>query len=186
MTDQKQDRAEILRLHKEWWESNAGLDIPRMTPVFPGGTSYLMFNANGHPYFGVDEKVKLWEWCRGQLDIAMPDIRIMRLTVDGDMACLCAEGIAPVRIVGADGTGTDTWQVGGEGTDPAEYDQTRVRATEIYQRDDGEGNPVWRMWHFHCSHLPDLDSPRIGFDETFAERTLGQIPNGEPIPVVGA
>lgn len=184
MTDPKLDRDEILRLHKEWWESNAGIDIPRMTPVFPVGASYLMFNANGHPYFGIDEKVKLWDWVRGQLDIAMPDIRIMRLTIDGDMAWLCCEGIAPVRIIGAEGTGTDSWRVGDE-ADPTAYDQARVRATEIYQRDDGEGNPVWKMWHFHASPLPAADEPRPGFGDTSSERGLGGIPCGTPERVVG-
>src|ERR1700742_5092522 len=83
------DREEILARHKDWWEANNGLDIPRMEYCFPRGMNYLMFNLNGHPYFGLEEKVKLWEWYQKELDIPeKPDIRIMKLTIDGDMAWL--------------------------------------------------------------------------------------------------
>ena len=29
--------------------------------MFPKGKAYLMFNLNGHPYFGIDEKIRLWD-----------------------------------------------------------------------------------------------------------------------------
>jgi hypothetical protein len=57
-----------------------------------------MFNLNGHPYFGIDEKITLWKWYQKELDIPeKPDIRIMKLTIDGDMAWLGCEGIFPLR-----------------------------------------------------------------------------------------
>ena len=58
----EQDRQDVLQVHKDWYEANCGLDIPRMASCFPRGMNYLMFNLNGHPYFGLDEKIKLWEW----------------------------------------------------------------------------------------------------------------------------
>jgi hypothetical protein len=174
------DRQEILARHKDWWESNAGWDIPRMASCFPTGMNYLMFNTNGHPYFGLDEKIKLWRWYRGQLDMTMGDIFIMKLEIQGDMGWLACEGVWPARLITEAGTGSGIWQV----TTEKEYDQVRLRATEIYRRDDGEGNPVWKMWHFHCSQLAPEDEPRPGFNDTSRERGLGWNPWGQPLRVV--
>lgn len=42
----------------------------------------------------------------------------------------------------------------------------RVRKTEGLIRDDGAGNPVWKIWHHHCSvHAPD-DQIRTGFQDS--------------------
>ena len=176
------DRKAIYKLHKDWWEANSGLDIPRMAACFPkGAQNYLMFNLNGHPYFGIDEKIELWKWYQGQIEIPeIGDIRIMRTTISGDMGWIASEGVFPLRPIGEAGTGSETWQI-----DQVEVTPFRLRATEIYQRDDGEGNPEWRMWHFHCSPLPAEDEPRPAFDDTPAERGLGGTPWGEPLRVVG-
>ncbi|WP_214369523.1 YybH family protein [Pseudonocardia sp. H11422] len=185
MADEAQDRADILALHKDWWEANSGLDIPRMAAVFPPDMNYLMFNLNGHPYFGINEKVELWKWYQKQLDIDTPDIRIMRLTIVGDMAWLGCEGVFPLRVIGESGTGSETWQVDGADSAGDRYEPFRLRATEIYQRDDGQGNPVWKMWHFHCSPLPPAGEPRPCFDDTGEQRGLGGFPGGQPERVVG-
>ena len=46
----------------------------------------------------------------------------------------------------------------------------RIRETEIYRRDDGHGNPVWKMWHHHASPCADDHEPRIPFGDTYASR----------------
>lgn len=159
------DKAELLRVSKQWWDANQGLDIPAMRECFPEGMNYLMFNLNGCPYFGIDEKVKLWEHLKTRnVDFAEIDVRVMRLEIRGDTAWIAAEAQSMHRRV-----------------DSEEYQVSRIRATEIYHRDDGAGRPTWRMWHFHCSFMPDEDAPRVGFDETFADRGLGGSPLGEPI-----
>jgi hypothetical protein len=61
------DKAAILSLHKDWRTANGGLDIPLMRTVFPVGDAYLMFNLNGHPYFGIEEKTALWEYYQTRL-----------------------------------------------------------------------------------------------------------------------
>ena len=176
------DRSAILKLHKDWWEANSGLDIPRMASVFPKGMNYLMFNLNGHPYFGIDQKIKLWEFYQKELDIPeIPDIRIMKLEISGDMAWLGAEGIFPLRAVGAEGTGSETWKLDKD----AGVDRFRLRATEVYRRDDGEGRPVWKMWHFHCSPLPAADETRPAFGDTSQKRGLGWNPWGEALRATG-
>ncbi|MCR2810640.1 MULTISPECIES: nuclear transport factor 2 family protein [unclassified Microbacterium] len=172
------DREEILTLHKDWWEANHQLIIPQMQSVYPTGDSYLMFNANGHPYFGIDEKTALWEWYQREIEITgYPEIKIMRLTVSGDMAWLACEGVFPMRAIGSEGTGSATWEIKDEEV------ANRLRATEIYQRDDGDGNPVWKMWHFHASPLPDADEPRPAFGDTPGERGLGAGPGITPLRV---
>jgi len=174
----EEDREAILKLHKDWWEANHQLVIPLMQSVYPSGDAYLMFNANGHPYFGIEEKTKLWEWYQQQIEIVeYPDIEIMRLTISGDMAWIACEGVFPMRPVGDQGTGSATWEM------KEDLSENRLRATEIYQRDDGEGNPVWKMWHFHASPLPDSDEPRPLFNDTPRERGLGRGPGITPLRV---
>ena len=46
----------------------------------------------------------------------------------------------------------------------------RIRSTEVYQRDDGAGNRVWKMWHFHCSPTASENESRMPFGDTFASR----------------
>ena len=174
---EEEDREAILKLHKDWWEANHQLIIPLMQSVYPSGDSYLMFNANGHPYFGIEEKTTLWEWYQKEIEIVgYPDIEIMRLTISGDMAWLACEGLFPMRAIGDTGTGSSTWEM-------KDVSENRLRATEIYQRDDGDGNPVWKMWHFHASPLPDADEPRPAFGDTGRERGLGVGPGITPLRV---
>lgn len=167
MPSYDEDRAAILEIHKNWWEANHELVIPLMQTCFPAGDSYLMFNANGHPYFGIDEKTRLWEWYQGQLDImAYPAVQIMRLTISGDMAWLACEANFPMQAVGEAGTGSSTWEM-------KEASENYMRATEIYERNDGNGNPEWKMWHFHASPLPPKDEERPCEGGTLQERGLG-------------
>ena len=152
------DREEILRLHRAWWESNLDFDIPKMRSVF-AGERYLQYNFNGHPYYGLGEKTKLWEALKGVL--AIPEISDpidLRLEISGEMAWLACENI--VRIKLADGV-----EMPGVALTP-----TRIRSTEVYQRNDGSGNRAWKMWHFHCSATAKEDEPRVPFGDTFASR----------------
>jgi hypothetical protein len=180
MSTYESDRAEILKLHKDWRTANGGLNIELMRTVFPAGDAYLMFNLNGHPYFGIEEKTTLWEYYQTRLATKMSRVRIMRLDISSDMAWIAAEGVFPSNILelGADG----------EPLDGAEHELTSandvlIRTTEIYKRDDGNGNPVWKMWHYHCSPLPPPDEPRPAFGDTINSRGLGHIPGQETFSV---
>lgn len=159
------DVAEILRLHREWWDANHGVDIPRMQQCFPeGDNAYHMFNLQGHPYYGLAEKTALWEHYAKELDIPSdPPSQVVQLVADGNLAWLSAEVLFPLREIGESGLGTTS-------TGYRPTDQHRVRATECYRRDDGNGNAVWRMWHFHCSPAPDADDPRPAFGDTARSR----------------
>ncbi len=182
MSTHASDKAAILKLHKDWWEANGGLRVPLMQTAFPvGADSYLMFNLNGHPYFGIEEKTKLWEYYSTRLEVDMPQTRIMRLDIDGNMAYLCAEGIFPARFSDHDANSVRRLEESADSEHHALY----VRATEVYKRDDGAGEPVWKMWHFHCSPLPPMDEPRPAFDDTYASRGLGYVPGHDFISVVG-
>lgn len=162
------DRIEIMRLHREWIESNTGLDIDRMSRVFPEGDEYLMFNCNGHPYYGIAEKVHLWQELRHVMDYRMLDEYNHRLEVRGDMAWLACEGTSEFALLQEDNR----------------LDGYHRRATEVYMRDDGAGNPEWRMWHFHCSHHARDDKPRPGFGDTAEGRPRrsaeGALASGRP------
>lgn len=149
------DRDAILHVHNEWWEANREVDVPRMQQCFvPGGERYLMYNLNGHPYWGMEEKTALWEALHA-FGVRIPDIEQpinLRLDIHGDFAWLACDGV--IRL-------TSPEPIPNLPTDPM-----RVRSTEIFERtDDG-----WRIVHFHCSpHAPD-DEPRVPFDDTAASR----------------
>src|SRR3981081_950251 len=96
-------RERILYLHREWGDANNGLDIPRMARVFPEGDHYLMFNLQGHPYYGIAEKKKLWEFYQNEVEIDLPITRVVRLQIDGNMAWLPAAANFKVRAAGARG-----------------------------------------------------------------------------------
>jgi hypothetical protein len=152
------DRAEILRLHRVWLESNLTFDIPKMRSVF-AGERYLQFNLNGHPYYGLEQKTKLWEALKGNL--AIPEISDdihLRLEIVGGMAWLACENMVRIEM--------------SSGTPPPGMPVTpfRIRSTEVYQRDDGAGNAAWKMWHFHCSPTAAENEPRMPFGDTFASR----------------
>jgi hypothetical protein len=152
------DRQEILRLHRVWWESNFDFDIPKMRSVF-AGERYLQYNLNGHPYYGLSDKTKLWEALKGKLSI--PEISEpinLRLEISDDMAWLACENI--VRIQLAEGV-----EVPGVPLTPY-----RIRSTEVYQRDDGASNSVWKMWHFHCSPTAPENEPRMPFGDSYESR----------------
>ena len=177
----EQDRRDILKLHRDWWLSNHGTNIPLMKTCFPAGMNYLMFNLSSHPYFGIEEKIKLWSHYGGHIQIPHdPVAKIMRIEIRGDMAWLACEGLFPVRKTGPEGTGTAAVAL----EDTEEPTWLRIRATEVYQRDDGEGRPVWKIWHLHASMLCPEDEPRPGFGDTARERGLGGNPWMEPLSVL--
>ncbi|TYB46348.1 YybH family protein [Actinomadura chibensis] len=160
----------ILHLHREWWQANLDWDIPRMRRVFPEpGDEYLMFNFNGHPYFGMKEKVALWEFYKDLGSQSGIETTIMRLEIKGDMAWLACEFTLASEM--ADG---------GEWTADA-VDAPAGRATEVYQRDDGSGGAEWRMWHTHITALPDLAEERPGLGGSTNGRGLGAVP-WTPLP----
>ena len=87
-----EDRNEILTVHRNWWRANERWDIPLMKTCFPVGPNYLMFNYNWHPYFGIDEKVRLWEYYKDSgMTMEPPDVRILKFEVIGDIAYIANE-----------------------------------------------------------------------------------------------
>ena len=79
----QEDIEAIRKIHRQWWSANHGLVIPKMQECF--APNYLMWNLNGHPYYGLDEKVKLWEHYGIEIEVPEPaTIWDLRITADGD------------------------------------------------------------------------------------------------------
>jgi len=170
MTNQASDEEQILGLHRDWYYSNFNINIPLMRTVFAtGDESFLMFNLNDHPYFGVDDLADLWSFCARTDEWGLCEDYVMRVDVCGDMAYVVSEGNFP------------SWRVRDEdGNDlPERIDRPAYfRSTEIYKRDDGAGSPEWKMWHFHCStRAPDDEAPPPKGSQDAADvRGLGNTP----------
>lgn len=143
----------ILAVHESWLLSNNGLVEERMYPNF-ANPGYLQFNLNGHQYNSVDEKVKLWEGLH-QIGFDLQDMKIVeepKVHQEGNLAYLTTYWSA--QVLGTQGTGVLEPQGA-----PLVF-----RVTEVYRRDDGKGNPEWKIWHFHASPIADPTSPRFPQD----------------------
>lgn len=167
---QAEDVEQLLKLHRDWYFSNYRINIPLMRTLFPPKQDqFLMFNLNGHPYYGVDDLDALWSFYALTDRWDECEDHVIRIDVSGDMAYIVSEGTFPAKVVkDDDGNLLDE-----------EIDATFLyRSTEVYKRDDGQGGPEWKMWHFHCSPRPTDDE--IPHAKTLADSTgvrgLGNTP----------
>lgn len=136
--------AEIQRLHDAWFDANIGLRGDLLRAIF-AGERFFDFNLNGYRYDGISEMEKLWapEHMKGAFDIVeLANLRNQSIVAGADIGWLTLEAECVMRMI-TDGMG----DMAGEG----ETVTIPFRITECFRRDDGEGNPQWRMWHFHCS-----------------------------------
>jgi hypothetical protein len=158
----EKDRAEILSVSKMWWDANRKFSIPMMCEAFVGSDSFHGFNLNGHTYYGIDEWVKLWQYLGHVMAPAdeapaMAEPRDVRLVIRGDMAFLTAESVLTVKVLPTSDAES------GSLPPPGQTASIPFRATEVFVREDHEGKPVWKMWHFHCSPRAPENERRMGF-----------------------
>ena len=174
MADHDDDVREIRRVHRQWWAANVGLDVERMSECF--APDYLMWNLNGHPYYSLAEKEHLFRYYQSHMvPTEPPELWDIRVNVDGDMAYVTSEGILPVVMKSAEGSGSATMDgVAARYERRGELVRFRFRETVVFRRDDGRGNREWKIWHFHASPLAPLDEPRPGFGDTAADREEGK------------
>jgi hypothetical protein len=157
----EEDIVEVRRVHDEWWDSNRDFDVPRMRACFASGDRFLQYNLNGHVYRSVDELTQLWQLIGRSYGIPVLEVIDMRIEVRGDMAWVAHEAI--ISRVAKPGA-----QLPSSVLPSTSF---RVRETEVLLRDDGAGNPVWKIWHHHCSmHAPD-DQVRTGFQDSVLTRS---------------
>ncbi|WP_051791172.1 YybH family protein [Amycolatopsis jejuensis] len=149
--------------HRDWWAANHTQEIPRCSRNFAPDT--LMFNLNGHTYYGLDEMIKAWEFYVGAIDVDVVDLWDYRIFVSGDLAYITCEGVFPTKKSAEEGWGASNLDIGEQDVAPV-----RFRETSIARRDDGNGNPVWKIWHFHCSPAAPADEERPGMADTWLSR----------------
>ena len=164
--DIEKDREEILAVSRKWWDANRNFSIAMMCEAFVGGDKFHGFNLNGHTYYAIDEWVQLWKYLghvmtplaqRDAGEPAMAEPRDVRLVIRGDMAFLTAESTFTVQVLPSSDSESALL------SSPGSVMRIPFRATEVFVREDHEGNPVWKMWHFHCSpHAPEGER-RMGF-----------------------
>ena len=137
-----------------------------MCEAFVGGDKFHGFNLNGHTYCAIDEWVQLWKYLghvmaplseSDAVEPAMAEPREMRLIIRGDMAFLTAESTFTVKVLPS--SDSESALLSG----PDSVMRIPFRTTEVFVREDHQANPVWKMWHFHCSpHAPEGER-RMGF-----------------------
>lgn len=172
------DIAEIKRVHRQWWASNQGLDVDKMRECF--APEYLMWNLNGHPYFSLAEKVHLFHYYREHMvPTEPPELWDIRVEVSGDMAYVTSLGVLPVVLQSDAGSGSAIMDCAARHYERVDdIIRFRFRETSVFRRDDGEGAPEWKIWHFHCSPLAPSDERRPGFGDTARDREHDQ-----PVPM---
>jgi hypothetical protein len=166
LRDIDKDRREIFAVSKKWWDANRNFSIDMMCEAFVGGDKFHGFNLNGHTYYAIDEWVQLWKYLGHVMtplsesdagEPAMAEPRDVRLIIRGDMAFLTAESTFTVKMLPS--SDSESASLSG----PGSVMRIPFRTTEVFVREDHEGNPVWKMWHFHCSpHAPEGER-RMGF-----------------------
>lgn len=160
-----EDVEAIRQAHRDWWAGNHLVDIERCARNFAPET--LMFNLNGHIYYGLDEMRKAWEYYTAVLKIDVVQLWDYRILVEGDLAVITCEGVFPTKQSGDEGWAASNLEIGGKDDVPVGI---RFRETSYARRDDGHGNPVWKLWHFHCSPSAPADEARPGIGDTWEER----------------
>jgi ketosteroid isomerase-like protein len=176
-----EDIEAIRQGHRDWWAGNHSKEMLRVSRNFAPDT--LMFNLNGHTYYGLDEMAKVWEFYGDSIEIDIVQLWDYRIFVHGDLAYITCEGVFPTKQASADGWGASNIEIGGLDQVPV---GVRFRETSIARRDDGKGNPVWKLWHFHCSLAAPEDEQRPGFGDTWLERggpREGSIPQTVELPL---
>lgn len=167
--------------HRDWWAGNHLTQTQRAARNFAPDT--LMFNLNSHTYYGLEEMVPMWDYYSNNLDVDVCELWDYRISVYGDVAVITCEGTFPTKARHTDGAWkASNLEIGGvdEETVPV-----RFRETSIARRDDGKGNPIWKIWHFHCSPLAPADEPRPPFNDTWISRggaIGGSIPQTAELP----
>lgn len=156
------DREEILAVSKMWWDANRTFSIPMMCDAFVGGEKFHGFNLNGHTYYAIDEWVQLWKYLGHVMgpssgSAAMAEPRDVRLEIRGDMAFLTAESTFTVNVLPTSDAQSAALPPAGQTA------KIPFRATEVFVREDHDSNPVWKMWHFHCSPRAPEGERRMGF-----------------------
>lgn len=160
--DLARDRAEILAVSKMWWDANRKFSIPMMVEAFVGADKFHGFNLNGHTYYTISEWVRLWEYLGHVMTPsvdgapAMGEPHDVRLEIRGDMAFLTAEAMFSAKIAAT----SDAQSASLPG--PGETLKMPFRTTEVFVREDHEGRPIWKMWHFHASPRAPEGEPRMG------------------------
>lgn len=166
------DEEAVREVHHRWWRANKGLDVELMRGCF--APDYVMWNLNGHPYRTLDEKVSLFTYYRQHMIPTEPvELWDTEIHVAGDMAYVTGEGILPVTMASEEGSGSAILDAVAPFYERrGDVIRVRFRETTVLRRDDGEGEPEWRIWHFHCSPLAPEDEPRPGFSDTACQRGL--------------
>lgn len=175
-----EDIEAIRQAHRDWWAANYTREMFRRKRDFAPDT--LMFNLNGHTYYGLDEMVQVWEYYTDNIDNDVPRLWDYRIFVSGDLAYVTCEGVFLTRAKTERGWGASNAEIANRNAD---YTRIRFRETSVLRRDDGEGNPTWKIWHFHCSPTAPDDEPRPGFDDTWETRggdRGGSIPQTPELP----
>jgi hypothetical protein len=155
------DRDEILAVHKEWFNSAIGLDTERAKKCCAKGSSFRMYNTNGHVYKSWEDFETLWKHYGETIDVSeCRDDDDVVIHVEGDLAYLyCDREVMDITPLKPEGLGSSVMEP------LAEDEATRYPflGTEVYRRDDGEGNKQWRIWHQHFSVAAPQDETRPGF-----------------------
>jgi ketosteroid isomerase-like protein len=174
MVGPAEDVEAVRQAHRDWWAANFTREMFRRKRNFVDDT--LMFNLNGHTYYGLDEMVRVWEYYTDNIDNGVPTLWDYRIFVSGDLAYITCEGEFLTRARSEQGWGASNAAI-------ADSDQVfsriHFKETSVARRDDGLGNPVWKIWHCHYSPAAPDDELRPGFQDTWRSRG-GDLGGGIP------
>lgn len=147
--------AEVFEVHDRWRRSQVGWNVDLMRSCKALDDNFLQFNLSGQVFTSADQLAELWGMLRQALVLeASEDLDQPNIIVDGDLAVLTLSR-SVMHIRAASGRFDAP---GGNGRPPVTFTDSATtlvyfRSTETYRKDDGRGNPEWRMWRAHYDQV---------------------------------
>lgn len=160
-TEEQHDINEVWRLHRDWMEANRQQSTPLMRQTFVGGDKFHGFNLNGHEYVTIEEWATLWDTFNPDLKMTNVETSNERIVMKGNVGWVTYDGTLTLKATRPHGAGIakDTHiPFGEDGTLTVPF-----HGTDVCVKEDENGEPNWKMWHFHCSPQAPAGSRKPGF-----------------------
>ncbi|MGH7263295.1 MAG: nuclear transport factor 2 family protein [Candidatus Rokuibacteriota bacterium] len=131
----QRDRDELTDFYHRLRRANDALDGEQLREVWSADPDSILFNTNGHAYYGLEDWLKIWAFYGPRLKRGQPGATgRVRIVIRGDLAVIVDDHLSR------------SLQWPDEAPRPA-FVTPYYRATIVCRRENG----AWKGWHAHYS-----------------------------------
>ncbi|HEY1362057.1 MAG TPA: nuclear transport factor 2 family protein [Xanthobacteraceae bacterium] len=142
----ERDREQILELHADYLEANAGFDRQKLDPIWSKAPEAVFFNLNGHTYRGRDHWFRLWEFYGRNVRSSYWTPFDIGGVISTELAVLWCHRRTSREWIGSAPPPQDIHYAG---------DEFITRSTMVFRKEAGE----WRVVHAHFSQASAGERP---------------------------